>query len=69
MNDNLAKIMINIYCNVPGVGKEYLLSNYSRYTKQILANCLKQFDNESKKNKINLELFESVITLIRRLNY
>lgn len=67
LNDNLAKILINIYCNIPGVGKEYLLSNYSRYTKQVLVNCLKQFDNESKKNKINLELFESTITLIRRL--
>ena len=67
LNDNLIKIMINIYCSIPTVGKEYILSNYSRYTKQILINCIKQFDNESKKDKINLELFECLIILIRRL--
>ena len=37
LNDNLMKIMINNYISIPNVGKEYILSNYSRYTKQILS--------------------------------
>ena len=45
LNDNIMKIMINIYVSIPNVGKEYILSNYSRYTKQILINYLKVFDN------------------------
>ena len=67
INDNLLKIMINYYCNVPNVGKEFILSNYSRYTKQILSNFMKGFDNEIKKEKINIQLFESGIILIKRL--
>lgn len=67
LNDNLMKIMINNYVNIPNAGKEYILSNYSRYTKQILINHFKAFDNDSKKDKINLELYESGITLIKRL--
>ncbi len=67
INDNLVKIMINYYCNVPNVGKEFILSNYSRYTKQILSNFMKGFDNEIKKEKINIQLFESGIILIKRL--
>jgi hypothetical protein len=61
------KIMINIYVSIPNAGKEYILSNYSRYTKQILINHLKVFDNDCKKGKINLESYESGITLIKRL--
>ena len=67
LNDNLAKIMLNNYCTIPSVGKEYILSNYSRYTKQILSNILKGFDNETKTDKINLDLFNCGITLIKRL--
>ena len=67
LNDNLMKIMINNYVNIPNAGKEYILSNYSRYTKQILINHFQAFDNESKKDKINLELYESGITLVKRL--
>ena len=67
LNDNLMKIMINNYISIPNVGKEYILSNYSRYTKQILSNYLKEFDNDSKKDKIDLDLYECGITLIRRL--
>ena len=67
INDNLVKIMINFYIFFPGAGKEYILSNYSRYIKQILSNFLKEFDNESKSDKINLDLYDSGITLIKRL--
>ena len=67
LNDNLMKIMINNYISIPNVGKEYILSNYSRYTKQILSNYLKEFDNDSKKDKIDLDLYECGLTLIRRL--
>ena len=67
INDNLLKIMINHYCNMPNVGREYILSNYSRYTKQILTNFMKGFDNEIKKEKFNINLFESGIILIKRL--
>ena len=67
INDNLAKIMINLYIFFPSVGKEYILSNYSRYIKSILSNLLKEFDNESKNDKISLDLYESGITLIKRL--
>ena len=44
LNDNLMKIMINNYVNIPNAGKEYILSNYSRYTKQILINHFQAFD-------------------------
>ena len=67
INDNILKIMINYHCNIPNAGKEYILSNYSRYTKQILSNFMKGFDNEIKKEKININLFESGIILIKRL--
>ena len=67
INDNLAKIMINLYIFFPSVGKEYILSNYSRYIKSILSNLLKEFDNESKNDKISLDLYDSGITLIKRL--
>ena len=67
LNDNLMKIMINIYVSIPNAGKEYILSNYSRYTKQILSNHLKVFDNDCKKGIIYLETYESGITLIKRL--
>ena len=59
--------MTNIYVNIPNVGKEYILSNYSRYTKQIFSNFLKQFFNESNSDKINLDLFDSGFILIKRL--
>ena len=67
INDNILKIMINYHCIIPNAGKEYILSNYSRYTKQILSNFMKGFDNEIKKEKININLFESGIILIKRL--
>ena len=67
LNDNILKIMTNIYVNIPNVGKEYILSNYSRYTKQIFSNFLKQFFNESNSDKINLDLFDSGFILIKRL--
>ena len=67
INDNIIKVMINIYVDLPFVGKEYILSNYSRYIKQILSNYLKVFDNECKSESINLELYETGINLIKRL--
>lgn len=67
INDNILKIMINYHCIIPNAGKEYILSNYSRYTKQILSNFMKGFDNEIKKEKFNINLFESGIILIKRL--
>ena len=67
LNDNIIIILFNIYSNNPGVGKEYILSNYSIYIKQILINFLKLFDNEIKKNNIELELFMNGITLFKKL--
>ena len=67
LNDNIIMILFNIYSNNPGVGKEYIISNYSIYIKQILLNFLKLFDNEIKKNNIELELFMNGITLFKKL--
>ena len=67
LNDNIIIILFNIYSNNPGVGKEYIISNYSIYIKQILINFLKLFDNEIKKNNIELELFMNGITLFKKL--
>lgn len=67
LNDNIIMILFNIYSNNPGVGKEYIISNYSIYIKQILINFLKLFDNEIKKNNIELELFMNGITLFKKL--
>ena len=67
LNDNIILILFNIYSNNPGVGKEYIISNYSIYIKQILINFLKLFDNEIKKNNIELELFMNGITLFKKL--
>jgi hypothetical protein len=67
LNDNIIIILFNIYSNNPGVGKEYIISNYSIYIKQILFNFLKLFDNEIKKNNIELELFMNGITLFKKL--
>ena len=65
--DNIITIMINLYSNNSIFGREYILSNYSRYTKQILINFFKTFDNESKKNNVELELFMNGVSLIKRL--
>ena len=67
LNDNIIIILFNIYSNNPGVGKEYIISNYSIYIKKILINFLKLFDNEIKKNNIELELFMNGITLFKKL--
>ena len=67
LNDNIIIILFNIYSNNPGVGKEYIISNYSIYIKQILINFLKLFGNEIKKNNIELELFMNGITLFKKL--
>ena len=67
LNDNIIMILFNIYSNNPGVGKEYIISNYSIYINQILINFLKLFDNEIKKNNIELELFMNGITLFKKL--
>ena len=67
INDNLVTIMLNLYSNDPNVGKEYILSNYSRYVKQILINFFKTFINESSKENIELSLYFTGISLIKRL--
>ena len=67
LNDNIILILLHIYSNNPNVGKEYIISNYSIYIKQILINFLKLFDNEIKKNNIELELFMNGITLFKKL--
>ena len=67
LNDNIILILLSIYSNNPNAGKEYIISNYSIYIKKILINFLKLFDNEIKKNNIELELFMNGITLFKKL--
>ena len=68
ITDNIITIMLNAYSTNQNIGKEYILSNYSRYIKQIFINFFKTFDNESKKkNNIELDLFFNGVSLIARL--
>ena len=67
ITDNIILIMMNLYSNNPIFGKEFIISNYSRYIKQIFDNFFKAFDNETKKEKIELNLFMNGIILIKRL--
>jgi hypothetical protein len=67
INDNIFAIMINVYANDLDVGKEFILSNYSRYIKQILINFFETFLKESNKDKIDLDLYIGGIVLITRL--
>ncbi len=67
INDNIITILNNYYYIDKKVGKEYILSNYSRYIKQILTNCFKTFIEESKKETINLKNFLTGIVLIKKL--
>ena len=67
INDNVVQILSNYYHSDPVIGKEYILSNYSRYIKQILTNFFKTFIEESKNDKIDLKLFLSGIILIKKL--
>ena len=67
INESIALILSNYYSFCPEVGKEYILSNYSRHIKQILANFFKTFIEESKKENINLTLFLQGIKLIKLL--
>ena len=67
INDNVVNILLNYYHSDQNIGKEYIISNYSRYIKQILTNFFKSFIEESKNEKIELNLFISGIILIKKL--
>lgn len=67
LNDNIATMMTNLYSSFPEVGKEYILSNYSRYIKQILTNYFITFIEESKKESIDLNIFLTGIIIIKKL--
>ena len=67
INDNIVTILSNYYSFDKKAGKEYILSNYSRYIKQILTNFFKTFIDESKKENIDLNLYLSGINLIAKL--
>ena len=67
LNDNLIIILSNYYKDIPSVGKEYILSNYSRYIKQILINYFKTFIDESHKNNFNIKMYTMGVGLIKRL--
>ena len=67
MNDNIVTILSNYYSGDKNVGKEYILSGYSRYIKQILINFFKTFIEESNKENIDLNTFLSGIHLISKL--
>jgi len=67
LNDNISDILLNAYHNDKSLGKDYILSNYSRYIKQIISNLLITFINDSKNDKINLNFYINGITLITRL--
>ena len=67
INDNIMIILSNLYSVEPNFGKEYILSNYSRYIKQIMTNYFKTFIDYSKKEKIDLKDYLSALSLIKRL--
>ena len=67
INDNILTIMLNLYVTDSNIGKEYILSNYSRYIKQIITNFFETFNNESIKENIELDLYSVGIILIKRL--
>ena len=67
INDNIMQMLLNLYSSDNTFGKEYILSNYSRYIKQIIINYFKTFIEDSKKDNINLNLYISGIYLIKKL--
>ena len=67
INENIVIILSNLYSVDPNYGKEYILSNYSRYIKQIMTNYFKTFIDNSKKEKIDLKDYLSALSLIKRL--
>ena len=67
LNDNISVILLNAYHNDKSLGKDYILSNYSRYIKQIISNLFKTFINDSKNDSINLKLYINGITLITKM--
>ena len=67
INDNLFLIFNNYYSSDKSVGKEYILSNYSRYIKQVITNGFKTFIEESKNKNIALSMYLSGISLIKKL--
>ena len=67
INDNIVIILSNLYSVDPNFGKEYILSNYSRYIKQIMTNYFKTFIDYSKKEQIDLKDYLSALSLIKRL--
>lgn len=67
INDNIAIIMKNYYMGNKSVGKEYILSGFSRYIKQILINFFKTFIEESKKENVPLIVYLSGISIIKDL--
>ena len=67
INDNILTIMLNLYSSDSNVGKEFILSNYSRYIKQIIINFFESFINESNKENIKLDLYLIGIIVIKRL--
>ena len=67
INDNIVTLLLNIYMSDNSFGKEYILSNYSRYIKQIMINYFKTFIDESKKDDIDLSIFTNGIKLIKSL--
>ena len=67
INDNIMQMLLNLYSSDNTFGKEYILSNYSKYIKQIIINYFKTFIEDSKKDNINLNLYISGIYLIKKL--
>ena len=67
INDNIIYILNNIISSVKEIGKEYVLSNYSRYIKQMIINVLKTFILNSPKKNFDLNLYTPTISLIKRL--
>jgi len=67
INDNIVIILSNLYSSDPNYGKEYILSNYSRYIKQIMINYFKTFIDYSKNEKIDINDYLSALSLIKKL--
>ena len=67
INDNIVTILSNSYSTDKSLGKEYILSNYSRYIKQIITNSFKTFVEDSKNETIDLNLYSSCLSLIKKL--
>ena len=67
LNDNIIIILVNYYSSKKSVGKEYILSNYSRYIKQIITNYFKTFIDESNKKNFDIKLYRMGVSLVKRL--